>query len=145
MDKPARVYKKILEGPLRDIVKNQPFFIDCVSGMSSKSGEFENVLAIKNFDMEELEEAIELGLHKASSKYSGERFFVMTDNLAGLQYYTSPRKIRGFFKNLGLKLKELHIYGYFLVAEGQLNLMLSDMIRNLPQAVIQKVKARGKD
>ena len=92
--------------------------------------------------MEELEEAIELGLHKVSSKYSGERYFVMTDNLAGLQYYTSPRKIRGFFKNLGMEYKKLHIYGYFLVADGQLNLQLTDMIRNIPSALIQKVRAK---
>lgn len=144
LDKPYNIYDRLIQAKLGDYISQPPFYIDDVSGISRGSfPEKENVLIIEDsFDLDDLRDSIDLGLHRVSENYSGERYFVMFDNLAALSFYTSPGKIRKFFKRFSADLKKLHIYGFFLVAEGQLNLQLTDIVRNLPNSIFNKMKKK---
>lgn len=144
IEKPSRIFKKALECQMRSRDQEPTIYIDLASRLSSGAQQDENTILVPDaFNLESLRETIDLGLHKVSSKFSGQRYFVVFDNMAALKYYAPPSKVRSFARGFGLDLKKLHLYGYFLVADGQMDLELGDMIMNLPKNILKKITGRN--
>jgi hypothetical protein len=144
IEKPSRIFKKALDGLMGSSDQEPTVYVDLASSLSSRPDHAEDTLLVPDaYDLESLTETINLGLHKVSSKFSGHRYFVVFDNLAALKYYTTPSRVRSFARRFGKDLKKLHLYGYFLVAEGQMDLELGDMILNLPKNILKKITGRS--
>ena len=144
IEKPSRIFKKALGAAMRSTDQEPTIYVDLASRLGSGTEQAEDTLLVPNaFDLESLRETIDLGLHKVSGKFSGHRYFIVFDNIAALKYYATPSKVRSFARGFGRDLKKLHLYGYFLVAEGQMDLELGDMILNLPKNILRKINGRN--
>jgi tetratricopeptide (TPR) repeat protein len=113
--KPSEMYRRVLER--RMAVRHPPYYLEVQASPVDAGGGSADRVELSAFELDRIDAAVRLGLHRVAEKYGGEHHFVLLDDLTAIGAYNGPAVVQRFVSRFFGELSALNIFCFVVLPE----------------------------
>ena len=113
--KSSEMYRRVLSR--RVATRHPPYYIEVQASPADAGGDAADRVELSAFDLDRIDTAVRMGLHRAGERFGGERHFVLLDDLTAIEAYNGPAVVQRFVRRFFGELSALNIFCFVVLPE----------------------------